>query len=59
LLYAAWFYLPFRKRNAFACGECGVFANSLKRIGKWQSLWRRLAFAICHSLHKGLSKLAT
>jgi hypothetical protein len=21
--------------NAFACGECGVFANSLKRIGKW------------------------
>jgi len=21
----------------FACGECGVFANSLKRIGKWQS----------------------
>jgi hypothetical protein len=27
--------------NAFAKGECGVFANSLKRIGKW----RRLAFA--------------
>jgi len=26
---------------AFAKGECGVFANSLKRIGKW----RRLAFA--------------
>jgi hypothetical protein len=26
------------QRNAFACGECGVFANSLKRIGKWQSL---------------------
>jgi hypothetical protein len=25
-------------QNAFACGECGVFANSLKRIGKWQSL---------------------
>ena len=25
------------QRNAFACGECGVFANSLKRIGKWQS----------------------
>jgi hypothetical protein len=24
------------KANAFACGECGVFANSLKRIGKWQ-----------------------
>jgi hypothetical protein len=24
-----------------AIGECGVFANSLKRIGKW----RRLAFA--------------
>jgi len=23
---------------AFACGECGVFANSLKRIGKWQRL---------------------
>jgi hypothetical protein len=22
--------------NAFARGECGVFANSLKRIGKWQ-----------------------
>ena len=22
--------------NAFACGECDVFANSLKRIGKWQ-----------------------
>ena len=22
--------------DAFACGECGVFANSLKRIGKWQ-----------------------
>jgi hypothetical protein len=22
--------------NAFAFGECGVFANSLKRIGKWQ-----------------------
>jgi hypothetical protein len=21
--------------NAFACGECDVFANSLKRIGKW------------------------
>jgi len=38
-------HLPFRKRNAFACGECGVFAISLKRIGKWQSLWRRLAFA--------------
>ena len=26
---------------SFAKGECGVFANSLKRIGKW----RRLAFA--------------
>jgi hypothetical protein len=25
-------------QNAFACGECGVFANLLKRIGKWQSL---------------------
>jgi hypothetical protein len=31
----------FALANAFAKGECGVFANSLKRIGKW----RRLAFA--------------
>jgi len=38
-------HLPFAEANAFACGECGVFANSLKRIGEWQSLWRRLAFA--------------
>jgi len=33
--------------NAFACGECGVFANSLKRIGKWHRAndRRRLGFA--------------
>ena len=24
--------------NAFASGECGVFANSLKRIGKWRMI---------------------
>jgi hypothetical protein len=39
-------YLPFALANAFACGECGVFANSLKRIGEWQGLWRMLAFAM-------------
>jgi hypothetical protein len=47
------------QRNAFACGECGVFANSQKRIGKWKSLAFAKLECICHSLHKGLSKLAT
>ena len=27
-------HLPFASANAFAFGECGVFANSLKRIAK-------------------------
>jgi len=40
--------------NAFACGECGVFANSLKRIGKWQMA---NAFAIRFSEWQGLWRM--
>jgi hypothetical protein len=40
--------------NAFAFGECGVFANSLKRIGKWQMA---NAFAIRFSEWQGLWRM--
>jgi hypothetical protein len=47
------------QRNAFACGECGVFANSLKRIGKWKSLAFAKLECICHfasEMHSPVAK---
>jgi hypothetical protein len=41
--------------NAFACGECGVFANSLKRIGKWHRANDRLGFADFNAKANGKS----
>jgi len=37
---------------AFATGECGVFANSLKRIGKWRM--RHRLMRVRHNLIKFL-----
>jgi hypothetical protein len=47
----------FALANAFAKGECGVFANSLKRIGKWQGLACAFAKGECGVFANSLQRI--